>query len=77
MKSQWIYNPFVPGGQCFGHFAAPSHNAHLGKKVDATLTQYLAAGLIQHLTSPYSSPLVVIPKKFGGVRITVNYKKLN
>ena len=35
------------------------------------------AGLIQHLTSLYSSPLVVMLKKSGGVRITVNYKKLN
>ena len=47
------------------------------KKVDATLNQYLAAGLIQHSTSPYSSPLVVIPKTSVGVRITANYKKLN
>ena len=52
-------------------------NPILAKEVDATLNQYLAAGLIQHSTSPYSSPLVVIPKKSGGVRITVNYKKLN
>ena len=47
------------------------------KEVDATLNQHLAAGLIQRSTSPYSSRLVVIPKKSGGVRITVNYKKLN
>ena len=47
----------------------------MAKEVDATLNQYLAAGLIQHSTSPYSSPLVVIPKKPGGVRITVNYMK--
>ena len=45
--------------------------------MDATLNQYVAAGLIQHSTSPYSSPLVVISKKFGGVRITVNYTNLN
>ena len=45
--------------------------------MDATLHQYLAAGLIQHSTSPYSSPLVVIRKKSGGVRITVNGKKRN
>ena len=45
--------------------------------VDATLDQILAAGLIKHSTSPYSSPLVVIPKKSGGVWITLNYKKLN
>ena len=52
-------------------------NPILAKEVEATLNQYLAAGLIQHWTSPYSSPLVAIPKKSGDVRITVNYKKLN
>ena len=52
-------------------------NPILAKEVDATLNRYLAAGLIQHSTSLYSSPLVVIPKKSGGVRITVHYKKLN
>ena len=55
----------------------PSPKRYLAKEVDGTLNQYLAAGLIQHSTSPYSSPLVVIPKNSGGVRITVNYKKLN
>ena len=52
-------------------------NPLVAKQVDAILDQYLAAGLIQHSTSPYSSPIVVIPKKSGGIRITVNYKKLN
>ena len=52
-------------------------NPILAKDVDATLDEYLAPGLIQHSISPYSSPLVVVPKKSGGVRITVNYKKLN
>ena len=51
-------------------------NPILAKKADAVLDQYLAAGLIQHSTSPYSSPMVVIPKKHGTVRITVNYKRL-
>ena len=49
----------------------------MAKEVDATLNQYLAAGLIQHSTSPHLSPLVVILKKSGGVRITVTYRKLN
>ena len=44
--------------------------------MDTALNQYLAAGLIQHSTSPYSSPLVVIPRKPGGMRITVTYKNL-
>ncbi|CAB1118696.1 unnamed protein product [Ectocarpus sp. CCAP 1310/34] len=37
----------------------------------------LVDGLIQHSTSPYCSPIVFIPKKSGGLRITVNYQKLN
>ncbi|CAB1107221.1 unnamed protein product [Ectocarpus sp. CCAP 1310/34] len=52
-------------------------NPPVAKQVDAILDQYLAAALIQQSTSPYSSPLVVIPKTPGGVRITVNYRKLN
>lgn len=46
-------------------------------KEDATLNQYLAAGLIRHSTSPHSSPLVVISETSRGVQITVNYKKCN
>ena len=34
------------------------------------LDSYIAAGLIQHPTSPWSSPLVCVPKKLGGIRIT-------
>ena len=43
-------------------------NPILVEEVDNTLNQYLAAGLIQHSTSPYSSPPVVVPKQSGGVR---------
>ena len=43
----------------------------------AILDSYLAAGLIQHSTSPLSSPLICVHKKTGGIRITVNYQKLN
>ena len=52
-------------------------NPILARRVDAPLNQYLAAGLIQRSTSPYSSPLVVIPRKSSVVRITVSYNKLN
>ena len=45
--------------------------------MDATLNQFLTAVLIRHSTSPYSSPLAVVPHKSGGVGITVTYKKLN
>ena len=40
-------------------------NPILAKGVDAALDHYLAAGLVQHSTLPYSSPLVVILKKSG------------
>ena len=52
-------------------------NPILYKQVDAILDAYLAAGHIQHFASPWSSPLVCVPKKSGGIRITVNYQKLN
>ena len=52
-------------------------NPVLSKQVDAILDSYLAAGLIQHSTSPWSSPLVYVPKTSCGTRITVNYQKLN
>ena len=44
-------------------------NPILAKEVDTTLNQYLDARLIQHSTSSYSSALVVVPNKFGGVQI--------
>ena len=42
-------------------------NPVLSKQVDAILDSYLAAGLIQHSTSPWSSPLVCVPKESGGI----------
>ena len=56
----------------------PYHiNPPTTKQVNAVLDKFLAAGLIQHSTSPWASPVVVIPNTSGGIRITVNYKKLN
>ena len=52
-------------------------NPVLSKQVDAILDSYLAAGVIQHSVSPWSSRLVCVPKNSGGIRITVNYQKLN
>ena len=50
-------------------------NPVLSKQVGAILDSYLAAGLIQHSASSWSSPLVCVPKNSGGIRITENYQK--
>ena len=52
-------------------------NPVLSKQADAILDSYFEAGLIQHSTSPWSSPLVCVPTKSGGIRITVKYQNLN
>lgn len=52
-------------------------NPSLSKKADAVIDEYRTAGFIRLSTSPYSSPMVAIPKKDEGVRTTINYKKLN
>ena len=59
----------VPEGSVAATSRPQLINPILAKEVDATLNQYLAAGLAQRSTSPHSSPLVVIPKKFGRVPI--------
>ena len=71
----WSLMPFeisVPEGSALAISRSHRLNLILTKEVDATLNHYLASGLIQHSISLYLSPLVVIPKKSGGVKITVN-----
>ena len=44
-------------------------NPFVANQMDTILDEYLAAGLIQHFTLPYASPVVIIPKKSGGIRL--------
>ena len=44
--------------------------SNLAKEVGTTSNQYFAAGPMQHSASPYSSPLMVVPKQSEGVRST-------
>ena len=46
-------------------------NPLVAKQINTILDMYLAAGRIQHSTSLYASP-VVIRKKSGGIRLTIN-----
>ena len=70
--SLMLFEISVPGGSTPVTSRPHRINPILAGDVDATDNQYLAVGLIQHSTSPYSSPFTVIPKKSGGVRITVS-----
>ena len=70
--SMMLFNISVPEGSAPVTSRPHRINPILAKEVDAILNQYLADGLMQHSTFPYSSPRVVIPKMSGGVRITVN-----
>lgn len=47
-------------------------NPFIAKQVDIILDKYLAAGLVQHSTSPCSSPIVVVPKKAEGISASLS-----
>jgi hypothetical protein len=41
------------------------------------IDELLAEGIIRESNSPYSSPIVLVRKKFGGYRLCVDYRELN
>ena len=51
-------------------------NAPTTKYMNTVYDKFPAASLIQHSTSLWASPVMVIPENSGDIRITVNYKKL-
>ena len=52
-------------------------NPLVANQMHTSLDVNIAAGLIQHSTLPYASPVVIMPKKSGGIRLTISCKKLN
>ena len=52
----------------------PPHNV---QEVNKLLEKLLEQEIIQHSTSPYASPIVLVRKKDGTLRMCVDYRKSN
>ncbi len=60
----------------FKHRSRPIHPEDMDA-VKKHLQELLDAGVIQESVSPYSSPIVVVRKKSGDIRLCIDYRKLN
>ena len=47
------------------------------RQVNKEIDYMLENDIIQHSSSPWSSPIILIPKSTGGVRLCNNFKKIN
>jgi len=52
-------------------------SAHQLNELDTYLKKMMAEGNIAHSESPYSSPILFVPKPDGSLRLCVDYRNLN
>ena len=45
--------------------------------IEKHISKMLDAGVVQESASPWASPVVIVPKKDGSLRLCINYRKLN
>ena len=61
-----------PFGEAYRKIPGPLYN-----EVKNHINDLLANGWIQHSYSPYASPMVCVRKKDGGLRLCIDFRKLN
>jgi hypothetical protein len=68
--------PLIQGAQPV-NIRAYRHKPELKNEIERQVAELLASGIIQHSTSQFSSPAILVKKKDGTWRLCVDYRALN